>query len=89
MTKNVPTDGAAQKLVPTSLRTYNLYYYSYPRLAGHQGEGRVYDSTKRKYYWPQIAKHVCKTVKHCHGNAQTSQAVDADAPYIHIRRMVQ
>lgn len=59
------TDGCIQRAVPDSLRDRLLYLAHYPRLAGHPGGSRRYQSLKKDFYWPNLANDIFQTPRHC------------------------
>ena len=60
-----PIDGAIQRLVPENLRQRILKMAHYPRLAGHPGSRRMYDTLRRDFYWPNMANDVATLVRNC------------------------
>ena len=58
-------DGALQRVVPRSLRIRLLYLAHYPRLQGHPGARRMYDSLRQDFYWRFMANDVFETVRRC------------------------
>lgn len=54
LVRKATIDGATQNLVPRSLRSRMLSLAQYSRLSVHPGKRRMYDSLKRKFFWPHI-----------------------------------
>ncbi|CAN8067637.1 unnamed protein product [Agarophyton chilense] len=63
--RHSPLDGALQKVVPRSLVPCVLYLSHYPRLEGHPGGTRMYNTLRRDFYWPQMANDVYQTARDC------------------------
>lgn len=60
-----PLDLAHQVLVPKDLRPRVLHLSHYPRLVGHPGTTRMYQTLRRAFYWPAMALDVVQTVRSC------------------------
>ena len=59
-----PVDGAAQTVVPESIKRRVLYLSHYPLLAGHPNGSKMYDSMRRNYYCSVMANGVFQTAKY-------------------------
>ena len=60
-----PIDNAVQIYVPKTLRPRLLLLAHYPRLAGHPGGTRMFQTLRRTFYWPSMAMDVFNTVRQC------------------------
>ena len=58
-------DQAHQIYAPKILRPRILLLAHYPRLAGHPGGTRMYQTLRRTFYWPSMALDVFNTVRQC------------------------
>lgn len=58
-------DGELQKLVKQLLRQHVLYTPHHHLLAGDSEQRRMYETTLRDYYWPNMAFNVYHTVSNC------------------------
>ncbi|CAN8069116.1 unnamed protein product [Agarophyton chilense] len=58
-----PLDGALQRVIPTSLRAPFLYLAHFPRLGGHPGGRRVYQTLRKFFYWPLMAQDLWQTAR--------------------------
>ena len=67
-------DGALQAVVPSSLRPRVLNMAHYPKLAGHPGTRRMYDTMRRSFYWPLMANDIHKLVRSCQSCAKAKGA---------------
>ena len=65
LVRTSPKDGSVQTVVPESLQPRVLYLGHYPILAGHPKTSRMYDSLRRKYYWPRMMDDVIQTSTDC------------------------
>lgn len=62
LVRHKSTDGSLQKVVTQSIRLITLHSTHYSILAGDSGERRKYDTSRRKYFWPNISTNVDNTV---------------------------
>ena len=60
-----PIDLTQQIYAPKTLRSRLLMLAHYPRLAGHPGGTRMYQTLRRTFHWPSMAMDVFNTVKQC------------------------
>lgn len=51
-------DGSTPQVIPAILRSAILYHSLDPWLAGHTGRRQMYDTTRRFFYFPHMAKDV-------------------------------
>lgn len=58
-------DGALHKIVPTNLHKRVLYLAHHPRLQGHPGAIRMFNPSRREFYWSFMANDVFDTVRDC------------------------
>lgn len=72
LVRRAHTDGAAQLLVPLSLRQRVLALSHYPQLSGHPDQRPMYDAMRRDCFWPDVALDVYKTISCCKGRAKSS-----------------
>ena len=63
--RRAPLDGSIQIVVPASLRARISFLSHYPRLQGHPGTSKMYETMRRLYYWPHMASDVQQTVADC------------------------
>ena len=56
-------DNAEQIIFPKTLRLQALLLAHYPRLAGHAGGSRMYQTLRRTFYWPSMALDAYHTVR--------------------------
>ena len=49
-------------MVPASLRARVSFVSHYPRLQGHPGTSKMFETMRRLYYWPHMASDVQQTV---------------------------
>ena len=68
--RKAPVDGSLQVVIPQSLRARVLYLSHYPRLQGHPGATRMYETMRRDYYWPHMASDIHQTVTDCRSCAR-------------------
>ena len=73
--RKAPVDGSLQVVIPQSLRARVLYLSHYPRLQGHPGSTRMYETMRRDYYWPHMASDIHQTVTDCRSCAQVRGTV--------------
>ena len=57
-----PKDHSEQIVLPKSLRERALLLGHYPRMSGHPGGSRMYQTMRRTFYWPSMAMDVYNTV---------------------------
>ena len=60
-----PLDGAKQIVAPESLRQKILYMSHFPRLAGHPGGTRMFNTIRRTFYWPAMGADVYRCAQNC------------------------
>ena len=60
-----PLDKSMQIYLPSPLRPRLLLLAHYPRLAGHPGGTRMFQTLRRTFYWPSMAMDVFNTVRQC------------------------
>jgi len=63
--RNPHAAGAAQIVLPESLRPRLLDMVHRHQLAGHPGQTRMYYAVRRTYYWPHMAADIYATVRNC------------------------
>ena len=63
--RTAPIDGVEQIYAPKVLRSRILLLAHYPRLVGHPGGTRMYQTLRRTFYWPSMALDVFNTVRQC------------------------
>ncbi len=61
----VRIDLSHQVGVHPALRSRVLHLAHYPRLSGHPGTTRMYQTLRREFYWPSTALAVLRTVRSC------------------------
>jgi Integrase zinc binding domain len=60
-----PIDGSQQVVIPKDLVSRIIYMEHYPPSAGHPGAHRMFQTIRRKWFWPRIAEDVYETVRMC------------------------
>lgn len=58
-------DGSIQRVVPASLKDRVIYLVHYPRLAGHPGETKIYQTLQRNFYRITMSNDIYQTSKDC------------------------
>lgn len=58
-------DRSIQIVLPNTLRQRVLLLSHYPRMAGHPGGSRMYQTLRRTFYWPSMGLDVYNTVRQC------------------------
>ncbi len=58
-------DLSHQVVVPPVRRPRVLHLAHYPRLSGHPGTMRMYQTLRREFYWPSMALEVVRPVRSC------------------------
>ena len=58
-------DASQQVVVPETLRPRLLTNCHYSATAGHPGGRRMYDTMRRRYYWPTMPVDIYSTVRQC------------------------
>ena len=56
---------AGQIILPKTLRRQAFHLAYYPRLAGHPGGPRMYQTLRRTFYWPSMGLDAYRTVRQC------------------------
>lgn len=64
-------DGTIQKVTPWSRVSRILYLSHFSAVAAHSGARRMYETLRRDYYWPHMAKEVYLLIKECPSCAKT------------------
>lgn len=70
-----------------SLQAHLVHVSHYPISAGGSGKRHIYDSTRRKYYWPHMANDVYAIVRDCFESAQKRHVMYTDAPSSYILKV--
>ena len=65
MCRRAQKENAEQLISPKTLRRQALLLSHYPRLAGHPGGSRIYQTLRRKFYWPLMALDAYQTFRQC------------------------
>ena len=68
--RRAPLDGSVQVVIPAALRQEILRREHEPVHAGHPGSTRMYNTMRRKYYWPSMVADVYAWVAQCSGCAR-------------------
>lgn len=63
-------DSVSQRVVPASPRLFILHLGHYFLLAGYHGKRQMYNSKRKKLYWPNTANDVYATVRDCRSCSQ-------------------
>lgn len=68
--RRAPLDGSVQRVIPEKLHEELLRREHESPLAGHPGASRMYQTMRRRYYWPSMVAHVYAWVAKCTGCAK-------------------
>ena len=82
--RRAPSDGAIQIVLPVSLRERVLLLAHYPRIAGHPGGSRMYQTLRQTFYWPSMSMDVYDTVRQCTSCAKERIALRKHASYLSL-----
>ena len=77
-------DSAEQIILPKTLRMQVLLLAHYPRLAGHPGGSRMYQTLRRTFYWPSMALGAYHTVRQCSSCTRERITLRKDATYFSL-----
>ena len=79
-----PKDHSEQIVLPKSLRERALLLGHYPRMSGHPGGSRMYQTMRRTFYWPSMAMDVYNTVRQCSSCAKERIALRKHSSFLHL-----
>ena len=77
-------NNAEQIILPKTLRRQALLLAHYPRLAGHPGGSRSYQTLRRTFYWPSRALDAYHTVRQCSSSTRERITLRKHAKYLSL-----
>ena len=79
-----PLDNVEQIVLPEAIRRQALLLTHYPRMAGHPGGSRMFQTLRRTFYWPSMALDAYKTARQCSSCTRERISLRKNANYLRL-----